>query len=248
MSFYDAAFFRYVDAGAAASAAVVLDNVQRALKPQSVLDVGCGPGGWLATWRKLGVTDVIGLDGHYVDRARLAIPVELFQPRDLQYAFDLGRRFDLVQSLEVAEHLPRDRSETFVRSLVQHADRVLFSAAPPGQGGHGHVNERHYEFWRGLFRQHNYVAVDCLRPLILGDLRVEPWYRYNPVLYVAEQKLGELPDSVRAAVVPAGETIRDVAPMKYRVRKALVQCMPVWMMTAVARVKERVYRPSAPTN
>jgi hypothetical protein len=33
---------------------------------------------------------------------------------------------------------------------------VLFSAAPPGQGGEHHVNERTYEFWRGLFARHGY--------------------------------------------------------------------------------------------
>ncbi|MDP6884692.1 MAG: hypothetical protein QF830_11185, partial [Rhodospirillales bacterium] len=43
-------------------------------------------------------------------------------------------------SLEVAEHLPPDAAETFVATLVAHGRLVLFSAAPPGQGGLNHVN------------------------------------------------------------------------------------------------------------
>jgi hypothetical protein len=47
----------------------------------------------------------------------------------------LDRRFDLVQSLEVAEHITPAASEAFVEDLARHAERfVLFSAAPPGKG------------------------------------------------------------------------------------------------------------------
>ena len=55
---------------------------------------------------------------------------------------DLGRKFDLVQSLEVGEHLPKSAADTFVETLVKHGDVVLFSAASVGQGGHDHINEQ----------------------------------------------------------------------------------------------------------
>jgi hypothetical protein len=243
MKFYDETFFRYVDAGAAASAEIVVPIVQAALQPQSVLDVGCGQGAWLATWRRLGVTDVRGIDGDYVDRTRQAIPADSFQARDLKYPFNLGRRFEFVQSLEVAEHLPPQSAEVFVTSLVLHSETVLFSAAPPGQGGHGHVNERHYEFWRALFLRHHYLPIDFLRPRILTDQRVEPWYRFNPILYVVAQRIAALPDNVRGSVISTGAVIRDLAPLPYRVRKRLVRLLPVSLMTTVARVKERIHRP-----
>ena len=47
-------------------------------------------------------------------------------PLDLHNAIDLGRRFDLVCSLEVAEHLPRIRAVLFVVDLVKAAPVVLF--------------------------------------------------------------------------------------------------------------------------
>ena len=93
--------------------------------------------------------------------------------------FNLERQFDLAQSLEVAEHLPQARAATFVSDLVAHAPVVLFSAASPGQGGENHINEQPAEYWRKLFRQHDYFAIDCLRPLLARMPNIPVWYRYN---------------------------------------------------------------------
>ena len=53
----------------------------------------------------------------------------------------MDRKFDLVVSLEVAEHLPSECAETFVDSLTGLGPIVLFSAAIPHQGGTNHANE-----------------------------------------------------------------------------------------------------------
>ncbi len=64
----------------------------------------------------------------------------------------LNRRFDLVLSIEVAEHIPRDRHESLFDFLVARAGRlIVFSGARPGQGGHGHVAERAELDWRSEF-------------------------------------------------------------------------------------------------
>jgi 2-polyprenyl-3-methyl-5-hydroxy-6-metoxy-1,4-benzoquinol methylase len=79
-----------------------------AVQPNTVIDVGCGVGTWLAVLAENGVADVWGIDGDYVDRALLEIPEERFLPHDLTKPVRLERRFDLVLCLEVAEHLPAD--------------------------------------------------------------------------------------------------------------------------------------------
>ena len=127
---------------------------------KSVLDLGCGQGVWLASWVRLGAKDVQGIDGPYVDQERLHIPKERFQGRDLARPVDLGRHFDLVQSLEVAEHLPQSAAEQFVDSLVRHGPLVLFSAATPGQGGENHINEQPWEYWREKFAARGYEVFD----------------------------------------------------------------------------------------
>ena len=68
-------------------------------------------------------------------------------------------------------------------ALVEAAPVVLFSAAIPHQGGVSHVNEQWQSYWWELFGAHGYVAVDCIRPRIFSDPRVEWWYRQNIVVY-----------------------------------------------------------------
>ena len=133
---YDQGFFDYNDRLAARSSVKIVRVVQGLLPGiTSVADFGCARGVWLRAWQEATVQTICGVDGSYVDRATLCIPDEDFVSHDLSRPLDLGRRFDLVQSLEVAEHLPPAASRDFVRSLTAHGPIVLFSAAPPGQGG-----------------------------------------------------------------------------------------------------------------
>ncbi|VAZ94653.1 hypothetical protein LAUMK35_02694 [Mycobacterium pseudokansasii] len=154
-------------------------------RPDSVLDVGCGVGGWVATWLDSGV-DAVGVDGDHVPRDQLRIPDSRFIDHDLTASLDLGRRFDLVTCLEVAEHLPPEAAETLVESLCRHGRVIVFSAAIPGQGGTGHVNERWPSFWAALFATHGYRPYDLLRGKLWYDTRCEWWYRQNVLVYATD--------------------------------------------------------------
>ena len=183
---YDEAFFEGLEAGSRRSASVVVPLVQKLVRPKSVLDVGCGVGAWVAEWINQGVTDVLGLDGEYVDKSMLQIPLTSFQSTDLRNPFSLGRRFDLVQSLEVAEHLEESCADAFVQSLVDHADTILFSAAIPGQLGKHHVNEQWPSYWAEKFSHFGLKSFDVVRPTIWMDQRVDCWYRQNTILFSKE--------------------------------------------------------------
>jgi len=238
MANYDSAFFDYVNSGALKSAKAMLPLLQEQLHVKSVLDVGCGQGGWLAVWKDLGCDRIHGIDGDYVERDSLFIDKEEFSGIDLAKSFDLNQQFDIAQSLEVGEHLPTSSSADFVASIVKHAPIVLFSAAARGQGGDSHVNEQDYEFWRKHFAKHDYVAIDYVRPLILNNTEIEAWYRYNPFLYVARSKVAELPQALRDCVVPDDEPLKDLSPGCYKVRKALVRLLPISVATKIAKIKE----------
>jgi hypothetical protein len=97
------------------------------------------------------------------DRELLEIPKNRFMAVDLERPFQLKRKFDLVVSLEVAEHLPAHCAEDFVSTLTGLGSVVLFSAAAPHQGGEHHVNEQSPDYWAELFQRRKYVPVDCLR-------------------------------------------------------------------------------------
>src|SRR5262249_658797 len=143
---------------------------------RSVIDIGCGVGGWLKVFQENGVRDCLGIDGDYVPQEMLKIAPACFRAGDLTRPGELERRFDLACSREVAEHLPASSASAFVDALVGAAPVILFSAAVPHQGGTDHVNERWQSYWRQMFEARGYVAVDCVRPRIVGNREVEPWY------------------------------------------------------------------------
>jgi len=238
MTTYDSNFFEYVNSGAIGSAEQILPLLLSELEITSVLDVGCGLGAWLSVWNKLGTEDIKGLDGDYVNRDQLLISKDSFIPCCLSKEFNLQRRFDLVQSLEVGEHLSKESAALFVGSIVNHGDLILFSAAPKGQGGDEHVNEQDYEYWRCLFAMHDYVAIDYLRPLIINNKRIEPWYRYNLFLYVSAERIEDLPDKIKKFRMHDREPLRDISPLLYKIRKKFVCILSVAMMTRLAKIKE----------
>ncbi len=227
---YDSAFYALNLRAALGSAREVLPRLREHFTIRSVLDVGCGSGAWLAVWQELGA-EILGLDGDYVLTASLAIPAERFVAHDLRRPIDLGRSFDLVECLEVAEHLPPAQAAGLIDSLTRHGELVLFSAAPPGQGGVLHVNERPYEYWRGLFAERGYSAIDLLRPRLAGLAQVRPWYRYNTFLYAHRSRLDGLGPEVTRHLVPPGQRLRDYSPLPYRLRKLLLRQLPISWVT-----------------
>lgn len=180
---YDDRFYDIQEEGSLRSARVIAPLVLGWVDAGSVLDVGCGVGTFLRAFAEAGIADVQGLDGDYVRRDRLRIDPSRFGAHDLSQPFDLGRRFGLVLSLEVAEHLPEERAEGFVDDLCRHGDVVLFGAAIPGQGGNGHINEQWQSHWAGKFLSRGYEAFDILRPVLWADPSVEFWYRQNTVIF-----------------------------------------------------------------
>src|SRR5437879_2755771 len=105
---YNAAFYDRADRSMFA-ARTIIPILRSFLDIGSVLDVGCARGVWLSAWAESGCDDFMGIDGTGVLPAQLAIDPAYFVATDLSTPFNLGRRFDFVQCLEVAEHLPRTR-------------------------------------------------------------------------------------------------------------------------------------------
>lgn len=187
---YDLAYFRSEALDPELhSPRVVVPIVISLVRPQSVVDVGCGAGHWLSEFRRLGVERVLGLDGAYVNPDWLIIPKGLFRAVDLAKPFRLNERFDLAVCLEVAEHLPETAAASLVESLVNLSSVVLFSAAIPMQGGTHHINEQWPEYWRRLFQVHGYRMLDLIRREIWKNAAVKFWYRQNTFLFVAESQM-----------------------------------------------------------
>ena len=184
MTFYGKQFFAGQKDGSLSSAKEILPLILQLIKPTSIIDAGCGIGIWLSVCKELGVEDLFGVDGSYVDKGMLLISEDRFIAANLTEPLKIGRTFDLVISTEVAEHIPKKYEETFIDSLVSLGPVILFSADIPHRGGIGHVNEQWQDHWAHLFRERDYEVVDYIRPLVWNNKDVMWWYAQNTLLYV----------------------------------------------------------------
>jgi SAM-dependent methyltransferase len=235
---YDGAFFDYISEGSARSARRIAPLLIALASPRTVLDVGCGAGAWLREWGRLDLDDWMGLDGDYVEAKSLLIPAARFHRQDLSQPFALGRRFDLVYSFEVAEHIPASSADTFVDNLIGHGDLIAFSAATPGQGGEFHVNEQPYDYWRAKFLSRGYQCFDAVRPQILADREIEPWYRYNMLLFANDEGQKRLSAQARETRLSGG--VHDLAPLSWKLRRTILRWLPRPAIEALAALVHRL--------
>ncbi|MGB7441926.1 MAG: Wzt carbohydrate-binding domain-containing protein [Coleofasciculaceae cyanobacterium] len=190
---YNQEFFEDLQTGSRQSAREIVPLILDLIKPQSVVDVGCGDGTWLSVFKEFGIQDCLGIDGEYVDQESLQIPQEEFLAHDLKLPWQIDKTFDLVISLEVAEHLPSECAESFIDSLTKLGDVVVFSAAIPYQGGTEHINEQWPSYWLPYFTTRGYLLVDCLRKKIWDNDKVKPWYAQNILFFVKQNCLDKYP-------------------------------------------------------
>ncbi len=195
---YSQPFFREQCDGSLRSAQRVLPIVMNLIQPLSLIDVGCGVGTWLAAASQLGVTDYLGIDGAYVSSEMLQIDKGHFRAVDLANGIPKVGEFDLAICLEVAEHLPEEAALRLVSDLTSLAPAVLFSAAIPGQTGTGHINEQWQEYWVDAFQRHQYLAIDCVRPVVWNDSDVQYWYAQN-VFLMADAEFVQKKPNLREA-------------------------------------------------
>jgi SAM-dependent methyltransferase len=158
---------------------VIFPIINNTYKPRSILDVGCGLGTWLKVASNYGIEDFFGIDGIEVSDEDFFISKEKFKQQNLTEYWDLGRKFDLILCLEVAEHLPSDSSANLIHSLTNNSDTIVFSAACPHQPGQGHINCQWIEYWQNLFNKNGYACFDEIRPVVWNENFSEWWYKQN---------------------------------------------------------------------
>jgi SAM-dependent methyltransferase len=113
-----------------------------------LVDVGAGSGGYAAEAMRRG-WHVAACEHARTGRAMARRQGVDVHPFDLERdpPSDLVGPFDVAYCFEVAEHVPPPLGDALVRYLARLAPTVAFTAARPGQGGIGHVNEQPRAFW-----------------------------------------------------------------------------------------------------
>ena len=233
-------FYDYIDAGSRRSARAVAGLLLPQMNIASLLDIGAGHGAWAAEWLSAGVKDVVAVDGDYVSLHQLAIPTRNFIAHDLATPLILKRKFDLVQTLEVAEHLPHAKADQFVDNLVAHGDVILFSAAVPHQGGEHHVNEQPPEYWRAKFAKRGYAVFDFVRPGLVDKDGVMAWYRFNSYVYANPAGQKRLSKAMLATRVPDDQPLTIGGDFKWLLRRAAVRLIPTALVKPIAMAKAKI--------
>jgi hypothetical protein len=170
------------------------ETVVRALRLtlpfSSHLDLGAGNGLLVAAMRK-GGHHSMGVEANPAAlgampkelQERISIaPLEQWGQADSPY----DQLHDLVSCVEVAEHIPETQADELVAHCCARSTRwVYFSAAPPGQGGHGHINEQPPSYWLSKFAARGFVLqadeTDAFRAR-LADIKTCWWLRRNALL------------------------------------------------------------------
>ena len=180
---YSPDYYAWQQAGARRSADVIAPLLRERLHPASVIDVGCGRGAWPAAWIALGVEDVLGVDGEHVRQSGLLFPDDRFVAHDLRRPLELERSFDLVLSLEVAQHPPGGLGGVRRHPRRPRAGDPLLrrSASPGGRQPHQRALA---ELVGGAVRAPRLLAARCRSSARLADERVDWWYAQNAILYL----------------------------------------------------------------
>jgi len=147
ISLYDEDFFEWHVTHARKYSMRTMDWYIQKYKPDSVVDFGCGIGSYLEAAFDYGIK----IKGYEISWEAIIHTPERIRPfieyRDCTEPINAGV-FDTVISFETAEHIEPEGTNQFIKNLVNATGKtLLFTAAPPGQEGTGHINCRYRDFW-----------------------------------------------------------------------------------------------------
>jgi SAM-dependent methyltransferase len=165
---------------------------------RTVVDLGCGTGHVVRSFIDAGI-DAFGYE--YSAQARRIAKEQLgleLRPFDLSQDFAVvSPTRDLAISIEVAEHLPPPLGDRLVHVLTDASPLVLFTAAPPGQGGTGHVNEQPPAYWIERFAQrgfrHDLEKTSKIRKEFAQHVVGSPWIARNAMVFQNESAMQTTP-------------------------------------------------------
>ncbi len=186
---YSNIWYKNLKASSMPSAREIVPYLLELVEPKSVIDVGCGLGAWLSVFQENGVSDIMGIDGEWVDKKMLLIQQNQFLFSNFNNIIEFDKKFDLVVCLEVGEHLPENSAEKFVKSLTTLGNVIFFSAAIPFQGGTNHINEQWPDYWVKLFGDRDYLVIDCFRKKFWNNEKIRYFYRQNCFIFVKRDHL-----------------------------------------------------------
>lgn len=122
---------------------------------KSMLDIGCGPGGQIQAAKALGLEDSMGIDGF--PGPKRCKEVEIIIHDFTTGAYNHGDQlYDFGWSCEFVEHIYEKYIPNFMNSF-RACKYIIMTYAPPGKGGHHHVNCRKEKYWIDVMQDNNFL-------------------------------------------------------------------------------------------
>lgn len=146
-------------------------QIKEKYHPQTVLDAGCAMGMLVAALRDLGVEAYgVDLSEYAISQVREDIrPYCAVGSLSSALPDSLPKRYDLVVSMEVLEHMPEEDAKKAVANLCAVTDRVLFSSVPDDTEDPTHINLHEPPYWCGLFAEQGLFFVGEEKPVFLTN-------------------------------------------------------------------------------
>eukprot|EP00747_Dinoflagellata_sp_TGD_P165373 gnl/TRDRNA2_/TRDRNA2_186560_c0_seq1.p1 gnl/TRDRNA2_/TRDRNA2_186560_c0~~gnl/TRDRNA2_/TRDRNA2_186560_c0_seq1.p1 ORF type:complete len:378 (+),score=54.74 gnl/TRDRNA2_/TRDRNA2_186560_c0_seq1:96-1136(+) len=162
-----------------------LAKLFRDQEARTIADFGCGLGLYVRDLRAAGFR-VGGFDGN---PATSQITAGRCLQADLSAELDLGTRWDWLLSLEVAEHIPREFEDVFIRNLERHT-RMGIVISWANQPGEGHVNLRPREEVKALFTAYGFHSVEA-SAAHLRSVATLPWLQETVLVFERDRAVSE---------------------------------------------------------
>ena len=147
----------------------IATQIKEKYRPKTVLDAGCAMGLLVAALRDLGVEAYgVDLSEYAISRVREDIrPYCAVGSLADPLPNSLPRRYDLVVSIEVLEHMPEEDGKKSIANLCTMSDQILFSSVPDDTTDPTHINLHETPYWCGLFAKQGFFSAEEKKPLFL---------------------------------------------------------------------------------
>ena len=156
---------------------------------QSMIDVGCGPGGMVELANNIGIK-ATGIDGDYTldryDNSKFIIHDFTKGP------VPITENYDLAWSAEFVEHVYEEYIPNYVQAM-QQAKYLIMTYAPIGHGGYHHVNENTQEYWIKTMSKYNFTYDENLtnqmrQSSTMGKKKKHQFVKKTGLLFRNEQR------------------------------------------------------------
>jgi glycosyltransferase involved in cell wall biosynthesis len=153
---------------------------------RKVVDIGCGPGIYVDALTELG-EDAHGYD--IDDRVKNKPNLTQQSLFDLQ----LDPPAEIALCLEVAEHIEAEKADLIVDSLTRNVAEdgiLIWTAAQPGQGGHGHINCQLPGYWQQKFFSQGWKRDTQLEQQLIAAVQQDQyllWFTNNLRVFIRGQ-------------------------------------------------------------